>query len=139
MEIRLCDITNNTTDIRDYFIVDNGKILINGARLYNVILDTDKATLHQQMEMFDSKDEMFKKAQAFDNYIVDMVKSIETYPHDYIKHSNFAKETHDFYMRSKEDFIETYKNEVSHGHELIESVEEYDKIIDELERVDDER
>lgn len=139
MEIRLCDITNNTTDIRDYFIVDNGKILINGARLYDVILDTDKATLHQQMEMFDSKDEMFKKAQAFDNYIVDMVKSIETYPHDYIKHSNFAKETYDFYMRSKEDFIEAYKNEVSHGHELIESVEEYDKIIDELERADDER
>ena len=66
MEIRLCDITNNTTDIRDYFIVDNGKILINGTRLYDVILDTDKATLHQQMEMFDSKDEMLKKAQAFD-------------------------------------------------------------------------
>lgn len=69
MEIRLCDITNNKVDIRDYFIVDNGKILINGAKLYDVILDTDKATLHQQMEMFDSKDEMFKKAQAFDRIL----------------------------------------------------------------------
>lgn len=67
MEIRLCDITNNKTDIRDYFIVEDGKILINGTHLYDVILDTDKATLHQQMEMFDSKDEMFKKAKAWDS------------------------------------------------------------------------
>lgn len=66
MEIRLCDITNNKTDIRDYFLVEDGKILINGTHLYDVILDTDKATLHQQMEMFDSKDEMFRKAKAFD-------------------------------------------------------------------------
>ncbi|MBU0437013.1 hypothetical protein [Staphylococcus succinus] len=66
MEIRLCDITNNKTDIRDYFLVEDGKIIINGAHLYDVILDTDKATLHQQMEMFDSKDEMFRKAKAFD-------------------------------------------------------------------------
>jgi len=66
MEIRLCDITNNKTDIRNYFLVEDGKILINGTHLYDVILDTDKATLHQQMEMFDSKDEMFKKAKAFD-------------------------------------------------------------------------
>lgn len=66
MAIRLCDITNNTTDLRDYFIVDDdGKIFINGEHLYDVILDTDIATLQQQTELFDSKDEMFKKAQAF--------------------------------------------------------------------------
>ncbi|WP_433912345.1 hypothetical protein [Staphylococcus sp. LKG3-3] len=65
MEIRLCDITNNKADIRDCFIVDDGKILIDGNRLYDVILDTDKVTLHQQMEMFDSKEEMFKKAKVF--------------------------------------------------------------------------
>ncbi|PHK50775.1 hypothetical protein [Staphylococcus edaphicus] len=83
-------------------------------------------------------EEVYRKAKAFDNYIVDMVKSIETYPHDYIKRSNFAKETYDFYMQSKEEFIEAYKNEVRHGHELIESVEEYDKIISDLERANDE-
>ncbi|RIN11396.1 hypothetical protein BU097_05420 [Staphylococcus xylosus] len=74
MEIRLCDITNNKTDIRDYFLVEDGKILINGTHLYDVILDTDKATLHQQMEMFDSKDEMFRKAKAFDE-IVNLLKT----------------------------------------------------------------
>lgn len=88
MEIRLCDITNNTTDIREYFIVDDGKILINGAHLYDVILDTDKSTLHQQMEMFDSKDEMFKKAQAFDE-----IRNIED--EYYNKHYEFIS-TEDF-------------------------------------------
>ncbi|MGW7932843.1 hypothetical protein ACWEWU_14575 [Staphylococcus xylosus] len=66
MEIRLCDITNNNTDIRDYFIVDDEEILINDTHLYDVILDTDKVVLHQQLEMFDSMEKMFKKAQAFD-------------------------------------------------------------------------
>ncbi|QDS45661.1 hypothetical protein [Staphylococcus aureus] len=86
MEIRLCDITNNTTDIREYFIVDDGKILINGAHLYDVILDTDKATLNQQMEMFDSKEEMFKKAQAFDEVLdIDLAQHDEEYADNVMK------------------------------------------------------
>ncbi|MDW4344969.1 hypothetical protein QI084_10800 [Staphylococcus saprophyticus] len=86
MEIRLCDITNNTTDIREYFIVDDGKILINGAHLYDVILDTDKATLNQQMEMFDSKEEMFKKAQAFDEILnIDLAQHDEEYADNVMK------------------------------------------------------
>lgn len=139
MEIRLFDITNNKIDVRDYMFIHDGKIMVNADYLYDVILDTDKVTLQQQMEMFDSKEEMFKKAQAFDNFMIDTVKTMETYPRDYEKYKNFVKETYNFYMQSKEDFIKTYKNEVSHGHELIESVEEYDKIIDELERTNDER
>lgn len=88
-------------------------------------------------EMLKELQEVYRKAKAFDNYMVDMVKSIETYPHDYIKRSNFTKETYDFYMQSKEEFIEAYKNEVRHGHELIESVDEYDEIIRELEANDE--
>ncbi|OEL06885.1 hypothetical protein AST13_02275 [Staphylococcus xylosus] len=99
MEIRLCDITNNKTNIRDYFIVEDGKILINSNHLYDVILDTDKVTLHQQAEMFDSKDEMFKKAKAFDeivnllktshlHYADDSLEDIEIIIDDYMEDKN---------------------------------------------------
>lgn len=66
MEIRLFDVLNNKVDVRDYMFIHDGKIMVNADHVYDVILDTDKVTLHQQMEMFDSKDEMFKKAKAFD-------------------------------------------------------------------------
>lgn len=77
--------------------------------------------------------EVYKKAQAFDNYMVDLAKTIETFPHDYIKNDNFAKETYEFYMKSKEDFIKSYENEVGRRYELIRDIAEYDKIISYLE------
>ncbi|ASN70556.1 hypothetical protein 10S1_53 [uncultured Caudovirales phage] len=77
--------------------------------------------------------EVYKKAKAFDNYMVDLVKTVELYPHDYIKNSNFAKETYEFYMKSKEDFIKAYENEVGRKHELIHDIAEYDRILSDLE------
>ena len=77
--------------------------------------------------------EVYRKAQAFDNYMVDLAKTIELYPHDYDKYNNFAKETYEFYMQDKEDFIKGYENEVGHKHELIHDVEEYDRILSDLE------
>ena len=77
--------------------------------------------------------EVYKKAKAFDNYMVDLVKSMETYPHEYEKHDNFLKETYEFYMQDKEDFIKNYKDEVRRGHEIVSDVEEYDEIINDLE------
>lgn len=77
--------------------------------------------------------EIYRKAQAFDNYMVDLAKTIETFPHDYIKSDNFAKETYEFYMKSKEDFIKSYENEVGRRYELIRDVVEYDRIISDLE------
>ena len=77
--------------------------------------------------------EVYRKAQAFDNYMVDLAKTIETFPHDYIKSDNFAKETYKFYMKSKEDFIKAYENEVNRKHELIHDIAEYDRILSDLE------
>ena len=77
--------------------------------------------------------EVYRKAQAFDNYMVDLAKTIETFPHDYIKSDNFAKETYEFYMKSKEDFIKSYENEVGRKYELIRDVAEYDRILSDLE------
>lgn len=76
---------------------------------------------------------VYRKAQAFDNYMVDLVKSMETYPHEYEKYANFLKETYEFYMQDKEDFIKGYKDEVRRGYELISNIDEYDKIIKGLE------
>ena len=77
--------------------------------------------------------EVYRKAQAFDNYMVDLAKTIETFPHDYIKSDNFAKETYEFYMKSKEDFIKAYEHEVGRKHELIHDIAEYDRILSDLE------
>lgn len=77
--------------------------------------------------------EVYRKAQAFDNYMVDLAKTTETFPHDYIKNDNFAKETYEFYMKSKEDFIKSYENEVGRKYELIRDVAEYDRILSDLE------
>ena len=74
-----------------------------------------------------------RKAKAFDNYMVDLAKTIELYPHDYIKNNNFAKETYEFYMKSKEDFIKAYENEVNRKHELIHDIAEYDRILSDME------
>ena len=78
-------------------------------------------------------EELKRKAQAFDNYMVDLAKTMEEYPHNYIKSDNFAKETYEFYMKSKEDFIKAYENEVGRKYELIRDVEEYDRILSDLE------
>ena len=77
--------------------------------------------------------EVYRKAQAFDNYMVDLAKTMEEYPHNYIKSDNFAKETYEFYMKSKEDFIKAYENEVGRKYELIRDVAEYDRILSDLE------
>lgn len=90
-----------------------------------VMINTPKANRELQ--------EVYRKAQAFDDYMVDLAKTIETFPHDYIKSDNFAKETFEFYMKSKEDFIKSYENEVSRKYELIRDVVEYDRIISDLE------
>ena len=78
-------------------------------------------------------EEVYRKAKAFDNYMVDLAKTIETFPHDYIKSDNFAKETYEFYMKSKEDFIKEYEHEVGRKHELIHDIAEYDRILSDLE------
>ena len=78
-------------------------------------------------------EELKRKAQAFDNYMVDLAKTMEEYPHNYIKSDNFAKETYEFYMKSKEDFIKAYENEVGRKHELIHDIAEYDRILSDLE------
>ena len=78
-------------------------------------------------------EELKRKAQAFDNYMVDLAKTMEEYPHNYIKSDNFAKETFEFYMKSKEDFIKSYENEEGRKYELIRDVEEYDRILSDLE------
>lgn len=80
-------------------------------------------------------DEVYAKARAFDNYMVDLAKTIETFPHSYsyIENDNFANETYEFYMKSKEDFIKAYENEVGRKHELIRDVSEYDRILSDLE------
>lgn len=78
-------------------------------------------------------EELKRKAQAFDNYMVDLAKTMEEYPHNYIKSDNFAKETYEFYMKSKEDFIKAYENEVGRKYELIRDVAEYDRILSDLE------
>ena len=84
-------------------------------------------------ELLAELQEVYRKAQAFDNYMVDLAKTIETFPHDYIKNDNFAKETYEFYMKSKEDFIKSYENEVGRKYELIRDVAEYDRILSDLE------
>ena len=76
---------------------------------------------------------VYRKAQAFDNYMVDLAKTIEEYPHNYIKSDNFAKETFEFYMKSKKDFIKAYENEVGRKHELIRDIAEYDRLLSNLE------
>ena len=81
----------------------------------------------------DELQEVYRKAQAFDNYMVDLAKTIETFPHDYIKSDNFATETYEFYMKSKEDFIKAYEHEVGRKHELIHDIAEYDRILSDLE------
>ena len=84
-------------------------------------------------DMKNELQEVYRKAKAFDNYIVDLAKTMEVFPHDYIKSDNFAKETYDFYMKSKEDFIKAYENEVGRKHELIHDVAEYDRLLSSLE------
>lgn len=76
---------------------------------------------------------VYRKAQAFDNYIVDLAKTMEEYPHNYIKSDDFVKETFEFYMKSKEDFIKAYENEVSRKNELIRDAAEYDRLLSDLE------
>ena len=78
-------------------------------------------------------EELKRKAQAFDNYMVDLAKTMEEYPDNYIKSDNFAKETFEFYMKSKEDFIKAYEHEVGRKHELIHDIAEYDRILSDLE------
>ena len=78
-------------------------------------------------------EELKRKAQAFDNYMVYLAKTMEEYPHNYIKSDDFAKETFEFYMKSKEDFIKSYENEVGRKHELIHDIAEYDRILSDLE------
>lgn len=81
---------------------------------------------------FDELDEVYRKATAFDNYIVDLAKTMEEYPHNYIKSDDFAKETFEFYMKSKEDFIKAYENEVGRKHELIHDIAEYDRLLSDI-------
>ena len=94
---------------------------------------TDLDNTDNKDKMLKKLQEVYRKAQAFDNYMVDLAKTIETFPHDYIKNDNFAKETYEFYMKSKEDFIKSYENEVGRKYELIRDVAEYDRIFSDLE------
>ena len=97
------------------------------AKLSGVWVESEKKEILKELE------EVYCKAKAFDNYMVDLAKTVELYPHDYIKNSNFAKETYEFYMKSKEDFIKAYENEVGRKHELIHDIAEYDRILSDLE------
>lgn len=84
-------------------------------------------------KIVDGLDRLFEKAQAFDNYIADLAKTMEEYPREYDKYGNFAKETYEFYMKSKEDFIKAYEQEVGEKYELIRNVAEYDELINKME------
>ena len=97
------------------------------AKLSGVWVESEKKEILKELQ------EVYSKAQAFDNYMVDLAKTMEEYPHNYIKSDDFAKETFEFYMKSKEDFIKSYENEVSRKYELIHDVEEYDRILSDLE------
>lgn len=99
-------------------------------RINNIGCVTSAISTYQAVEELQ---EVYRKAKAFDNYMVDLAKTIETFPHDYIKSDNFAKETYEFYMKSKEDFIKAYENEVNLKHELIHDIAEYDRILSDLE------
>ena len=96
-------------------------------KLSGVWVESEKKEILKELQ------EVYRKAKAFDNYMVDLAKTIETFPHDYIKNDNFAKETYEFYMKSKEDFIKSYENEVGRKYELIRDVAEYDRILSDLE------
>lgn len=114
MEIRLFDLVNNKVDVRDYMFIHDGKIMVNADHVYDVILDTNKVTLHQQMEMFDSKDEMFKKARAFDRIKKHVDEEVDSYM--------------TLYRETKDPFYSLLN---SHYDTLLGYIEE-------LERADDE-
>lgn len=102
-------------------------------RIQRIIWDNEDYWCIDNDKELEELQEVYKKAEAFDNYMVDLAKTIELYPHDYIKNNNFAKETYEFYMKSKEDFIKAYENEVGRKHELIHDIAEYDRILSDLE------
>ena len=102
-------------------------------RIQRIIWDNEDYWCIDNDKESEELKEVYKKAQAFDNYMVDLAKTIELYPYDYIKNNNFAKETYEFYMKSKEDFIKAYENEVGRKYELIRDVAEYDRILSDLE------
>lgn len=92
------------------------------------------SSTHEKYEtMANEINQVYQKARAFDNYMVDLAKTMEEYPHNYIKSDNFAKETYEFYMKSKENFIKAYENEVGRKHELIRDAAEYDELINKME------
>lgn len=93
----------------------------------------NESSMGELNERIKELQEVYRKAQAFDNYIADLAKTMEEYPDNYIKSDNFAKETYEFYMKSKEDFIKAYENEVGRKHELIRDVAEYDELINKME------
>ena len=97
------------------------------AKLSGVWVESEKKEILKELQ------EVYRKAQAFDNYMVDLAKTMEEYPHNYIKSDDFAKETFEFYMKSKEDFIKAYANEVGRKHELIHDIAEYDRLLSGLE------
>lgn len=101
-------------------------LMVSAKGIFWTNIDTHK---HANKEL----QEAYRKARAFDNYLVDLAKTMETFPHNYIKSDNFAKETCEFYMQSKEDFIKAYENETGRKHELIRDAEEYDRILSNLE------
>ncbi|MEP9852129.1 hypothetical protein ABDK10_05440 [Staphylococcus aureus] len=94
---------------------------------------SDSKTYEEYKAMTQELQEVYRKAKAFDNYIVDLAKTMEEYPDNYIKSDNFAKETFEFYMKSKEDFIKAYENEVGLKHELIHDIAEYDRLLSDFE------
>lgn len=96
-------------------------------------LEVNTALRLQADTYFEQWQQVSQKARAFDNYTVDLVKSMETYPHEYLTEDNFVQKTYEFYMQDKEDFIKFYKDDRRSGHEVIADVEEYDEIIKHLE------
>ena len=102
-------------------------------RIQRIIWDNEDYWCIDNDKESEELQEVYRKAQAFDNYMVDLAKTIETFPHDYIKSDNFATETYEFYMKSKEDFIKAYEHEVGRKHELIHDIAEYDRILSDLE------
>lgn len=74
---------------------------------------------------------VYRKAQAFDNYMVDAYKYEECYQNDseYLKET---KETYNFYMQDKENFIKNW-NEETNNCNPIEGVKEHERIITLLE------
>lgn len=77
---------------------------------------------------FSQDEEVYRKAKAWDNYMVD------TYLYDKIYSDGDHKEAYDFYMKTDvKSYIDCLNKELADTGHFINSVEEYKQILNEIE------